>query len=141
MAKPLSPQARRLLDDANFGHLATLMPDGAPKVEPVWVGREGDQVIITSDARSMKVMNITRDDRVALSVIDFADPYEQLLIRGRVCEIREDPELEVLDRFSRNYLDRPFPRRSWTSRVVLVIEPSLVRHYRSTLSDPRTTRP
>ena len=38
----LCPDARRLLDAPNFGHLATLMADGAPKVEPVWVAREGD---------------------------------------------------------------------------------------------------
>ena len=38
--------ARRLLDGANYGHLATLFADGAPKVDPVWVGREGDLVLV-----------------------------------------------------------------------------------------------
>ena len=45
MTVALSDDARRLLDGANFGHLSTLMPDGAPKVEPVWVAREGDRVL------------------------------------------------------------------------------------------------
>ena len=37
----LSDDARRLLDGASFAHLATLQADGSPKVEPVWVAREG----------------------------------------------------------------------------------------------------
>ena len=44
----LDDDARRLLDGANYGHLATLMADGSPKVEPVWVGREGDRVLVTA---------------------------------------------------------------------------------------------
>ena len=61
------------------------------------------------------------------------DPYDQLLIRGRVVEIRPDEDLSVLDSISRKYLGGPFPRRKWSQRVVLVIEPSLVRAYQSPL--------
>ncbi len=52
--------------------------------------------------------------------------------------MRPDPELETLDVFSEKYLGVPFPRRSWSERVVLVIRPTLARHYRSGLRDPRT---
>jgi PPOX class probable F420-dependent enzyme len=134
----LSDDARRLLDGANFGHLSTLMPDGAPKVEPVWVGREGDRVLVTTDGRSIKARNVVGDARVALSITAFDDPYDQLLIRGRVVEVRADDDLEELDRFSQRYLGAPFARRRWSQRVVLVIEPSLARAYHSPLRDPRT---
>jgi hypothetical protein len=30
----------------NFAHLATLMPDGSPQSVPIWVGREGDRILI-----------------------------------------------------------------------------------------------
>ena len=50
----LSQDARRLLDSPNFASVATLMPDGAPKVEPVWVGREGDHILIATDSRGVK---------------------------------------------------------------------------------------
>jgi PPOX class probable F420-dependent enzyme len=134
----LGDDARRLLDGANFGHLSTLMPDGAPKVEPVWVGREGDRVLVTTDGRSIKARNVAGDPRVAVSVTAFDDPYDQLLIRGRVVEVRPDDDLEELDRFSQRYLGAPFGRRRWSQRVVLVIEPSLARAYHSPLRDPRT---
>ncbi|HEX7097551.1 MAG TPA: TIGR03618 family F420-dependent PPOX class oxidoreductase [Acidimicrobiales bacterium] len=136
----LSAEVCRLLDGANFGHLATLMPTGEPKVDPVWVGRDGDHVLVATDARSIKAKNATHDPRVALSVIAFDDPYDQALIRGVVVEVRLDDDLTVLDELSRKYLGTEFPRRRWPSRVVLVIEPTLARHYRSPLVDPRVGR-
>ena len=78
--RALGAEARRLIDGVNFAHLATLMADGTPKVEPVWVAREGDRVLVTTDAKSIKARNVERDARVALSVTAFDDPYDQLLI-------------------------------------------------------------
>ena len=133
MGVALGDDARRLLDGPNFGHLSTLMADGAPKVEPVWVMREGDRIVVTTDARSIKAANVARDARVALSVTAAGDPYEQLLVRGRVVEVRPDEDLAVLDAFAQKYLGAPFPRRRWSERVVIVIEPDLARHYVSKL--------
>ncbi|MGE4650464.1 MAG: TIGR03618 family F420-dependent PPOX class oxidoreductase [Myxococcota bacterium] len=133
MARALDANVKRLLDAPNFASLATLMPDGAPKVEPVWVGREGDLVLIATDSRSLKGRNLDADGRVALSVTDYENPYEQALIRGRVIETRDDNDLQVLDALSQQYLGKPFPRRKWTSRVVYVVEASVARYYQSPL--------
>ncbi len=121
------------MDAPNFASLATLMPDGSPKVEPVWVGREGDLVLIATDSRSLKGRNLDADGRVALSVTDYENPYEQVLIRGRVVETRDDNDLQVLDTLSQQYLGKPFPRRKWSSRVVYVVEASVARYYQSPL--------
>ena len=129
----LSAEAKALLDGANFAHLATLQPDGSPKVEPVWVASEGDRVLVTSDANSIKGRNISGDDRVAISLVAFDNPYEQLLIRGRVVETRPDDDLAFLDRLAQRYTGAPFPRRKWRARAVYVIEPSVARYYRSPL--------
>src|SRR4051794_28803417 len=53
----LDADSRRLLDAANFAYISTLMADGAPRVEPVWIGREGDRVLITTDRKSLKSIN------------------------------------------------------------------------------------
>ncbi len=134
MAAVLSPEARRLLDGRNVAHLATLMPDGAPKVEPVWVGREGDLVLVTTDVKSIKAKNLQHDPRVALSVTG-PNPYHQLLIRGELIEVRPDDELVAMDALAQKYLGQPFPRRRWSGRVVLVLRPTLARYYESSLSD------
>jgi hypothetical protein len=53
MAIPLSNEIRALLD-ANFAHLATLMADGSPQSVPIWVGREGDRILICTGEGSLK---------------------------------------------------------------------------------------
>ncbi len=134
MSKPLDDNVRRLLDAPNFGHLSTLMEDGSPKVEPTWVGREGDYVLIATDSRGIKGQNIARDPRIALSVTSMDNPYEQALIRGRVIETRDDNDLKVLDELSHQYLSTDFPRRKWSSRVVYVIAAKVARYYQSPLT-------
>ena len=137
----LNDDARRLLDGANFAHLTTLQPTGQPKSDVVWVARDGDHILVATDAKSIKVRNVAADKRVALSLVDFDDPYDQLLVRGVVAEVRPDEDLAVLDSMSQKYLGGPFPRRKWSERVVLVIEPRVVRAYRSPLRDPRAHDP
>ncbi len=137
MAKKLNDDMKRLIDAANFAHLATVQPDGSPKVEPVWIGREGDRIVVATDRKSLKSINLERDPRVAISLVSRDNPYEQLLIRGRVVESRDDNDLVGLDALSEAYLGKPFPRRKWSSRVLYLIEPSVARHYVSPLVDPR----
>jgi PPOX class probable F420-dependent enzyme len=129
----LSDDAKRLLDGANVAHLATLQEDGSPKVEPVWVAREEDRVLITSDANTLKGRNLERDPRVALSIVDFDNPYEQLLIRGRVVRVIPDDDLAFLDSLAKRYTSAPFGRRKWKRRVIYVIEPHVARYYLSPL--------
>ena len=133
MTKPLSEDARRLIDAPNFAHLTTLMEDGFPKAEPVWVARDGDRIVLCTDRKSIKSINIDRDPRVALSITDFANPYEQLLVRGRVVEAREDNDLTWMDALSQKYLGGPFPRRKWSSRVAYFIAADVARYYLSPL--------
>jgi PPOX class probable F420-dependent enzyme len=127
MKTRLNDDARRLLRGANYGYLSTLMPGGEPKVEPVWLDHEDDLVLITTDGTSIKSRNAEADARVALAMTSFEDPYDQLLIRGRIAEVRQDDDLTFLDRMSVKYIGVPFPKREWERRVVLVIEPSVVR--------------
>jgi len=42
----LSNEVKALADGPNFAHLATLMLDGSPQCAPVWLGREGDRILI-----------------------------------------------------------------------------------------------
>jgi PPOX class probable F420-dependent enzyme len=118
----LSDETKRLLDGANFAHLATLMPDGSPQSVPVWVGREGDRIVICTGETSLKGRNTARDPRVALSIVDFHNPYSEVQIRGRAVERRPDPDLKVMDPISHKYTGKPFPMRQPEGRIVLIIE-------------------
>lgn len=117
----LSDDTKRLLDHANFAHLATLMPDGSPQSVPVWIGREGDHIVISTGKNSLKARNTARDPRVAISIVEFADPYSELQIRGHVVERRPDPEFKLMDPISMKYIGKPFPMRS-PDQMALIIE-------------------
>lgn len=125
---PLKPEVRDLLSRANFGHLATLMPDGSPNVTPVWIDLDGDHILIGSSEGTLKVKNLHRDPRLALSVVDFANPYEEVQIRGRVIEFRDDSDFKAVDATSRKYTGKPFPWRNPEGRVALVIEVEKARY-------------
>jgi len=128
MPIPLSSQIRVLVDGPNFAHLATLMPDGSPQSVPVWVGREGDLILICTGAGSLKAKNTRRDPRVALSIIDVHDPYQEAQLRGRVVERRPDGDFTYMDAISHEYTGAPFPSRSPEGRVALVIEIEKARY-------------
>jgi len=122
MAVPLSPSAKALIDRRNFAHLATLMEDGAPHSAPVWIAREGELITIVTEDGSLKGRNTARDPRVAISIVDFVDPYEEVQIQGRVIERRRDADLKVYDAMSRKYVGRDWPYRDEEGPIVLVIE-------------------
>jgi PPOX class probable F420-dependent enzyme len=128
MTIPLTEEIERLLDRPNFVHLATIMSDGSPQSVPVWVGREGDRIIICTGERSLKARNTLRDPRVAMSVVDFHDPYIEAQIRGRVVERRPDPDLKIMDPISHKYTGKPFPFRSPEGRIALIIEVDKARY-------------
>ena len=70
--------------------LATVLPDGTPHVVPVWFVIDGDQVVFTIPADSVKGRNIQRDPRVALVVDDVEPPYAFVHLRGTAA-ISTDP--------------------------------------------------
>lgn len=121
MAMALPDGVKKLIDGPNFAHLATIMPDGSPQSAPVWVTREGDRILVGTGEGSLKAKNTRRDPRVALSIVDFGDPYTEAQVRGRVVERRPDPSFAVKDATSRKYTGKAFPWRN-PDGVTLVIE-------------------
>jgi PPOX class probable F420-dependent enzyme len=121
---PLPREVENLLDRPNFAHLATLRKDGSPQVDPVWIAREGDLLLVGTGERTRKARNARRDPRVAVSIVDFDDPYEEAILQGRVVEHRPDDDLQIMDAISRKYTGKEFPWRNPQGRIVLVIEVS-----------------
>ena len=128
MSTTLSPEVKNLIDRPNFAHLATLMPDGSPQSVPVWIGREGEHIVICTGEGSLKAKNTRRDPRVALSIVEFTNPYEEVQIRGRVIERRADSDFKMMDAVSHKYTGKPFPMRSPEGRVALIVEVEKVRY-------------
>jgi PPOX class probable F420-dependent enzyme len=128
MAHALSQEIKQLVDRPNFAHLSTLMADGSPQSVPVWVGREGERILVCTSEGSLKAANTRRDPRVALSIVDFQNPYEEAQLRGRVVERRPDSDLRIMDPVAHKYTGKPFPMRDPQGRVALVIEIDKARY-------------
>jgi PPOX class probable F420-dependent enzyme len=121
-------EQRALFDGKNFGHLATIMPDGSPQVSPVWVALDGDDVIVNTAEGRLKTRNVRREARVAISVADQQDPYSKVVVRGVVVEMTHEGADESIDRLAKKYLgqDRYPWRNPDEHRVVLRIRPQHV---------------
>ena len=118
----LNPDARHVLDGTSLAHLATVLPDGSPHTVPVWVGTHGDHVVFLTGPRSRKARNLRRDPRVALSLTPADNPFQPVIVRGRVVEWLEgDAAWEIIDQISTKYTGQPYSREQ--ERVVAVIEP------------------
>ncbi|MFD0257653.1 PPOX class F420-dependent oxidoreductase [Kitasatospora indigofera] len=82
MTSLFNDAVRKLLDAPHSAVLATLNPDGAPQTSVVWVGREGDEVVVSTAAGRRKEKNVRRDPRVSLTVYDRDNPDVYAEVRG-----------------------------------------------------------
>jgi PPOX class probable F420-dependent enzyme len=122
MIMMLDPDVRRVLDGTSIAHLASVLPDGAPHSVPVWVDTQGDRVAFLTGPDSRKARNLRRDPRVALSLTPADNPYQPVLVRGRVVEwLQGDAAWAIVDRISTKYTGNPYPRDD--ERVIALIEP------------------
>ena len=111
----LPDDVRGLFEGRNYAHIATVLPSGKPHTVPIWVGVEDDRIVFFTQEQSRKARNLARDPHVALSVVDFDQPYRSAWVRGRVVGTRTgDDALAVIDRISEKYIGGPFPMRSGT---------------------------
>jgi PPOX class probable F420-dependent enzyme len=66
------------------GHLATVREDGRPHVAPVWIIRDGGDIVFTTWHTSVKGRNIARTGQAALSVDDLGEGSSYVSIEGTV---------------------------------------------------------
>lgn len=121
----LPDDLRRILDGTPIAHIATVLPDGAPHSVPIWIASHDDHVVFLTGPGSRKAANLRRDPRVAISLTPENNPFEPVIIRGKVIEWLEgDQAWEIIDQISIKYLGSPYPREQ--ERIIGVIE--LERH-------------
>ncbi|HVL33341.1 MAG TPA: PPOX class F420-dependent oxidoreductase [Actinomycetota bacterium] len=112
----------------NFAHLATIDPDGAPHVAPVWVDVEENAILVNTAKDRVKERNAREDPRVAISVHDQDNPYRMVSVTGRVVEITATGADDHIDEMAKKYLGQDqYPNRnSAEQRVIMKIEPERV---------------
>ena len=120
---------RDLFQKKAFAHVATVGPEGAPQVTPVWVDYDGTHVRFNTAKGRVKVRNLARNPRVALAIQDPDNPYRYVQIRGRVVEATEEGADAHIDALAKKYLSKdryPF-RQPGEVRVMYKIRPERVQ--------------
>ena len=102
MGISLSGATIRLLDGRNSAVLATLNADGSPQTSAMWVGRDGNDLLMSTVQGRVKYRNMLRDPRVSVTVHDAADPENYVELRGRAM-ITPDPGGRLDNRLSWKY--------------------------------------
>jgi PPOX class probable F420-dependent enzyme len=128
LSAKLNGKTVRLIDGKNFAFLATIMPDGAPHVAPVWIDREGDTILVNTAMGRVKQRNVSRESRVALSVADQNNMYDKVVIRGRVTSQTLEGADAHIDKLAKKYIGKDkYPWRApGEKRVMIKIEPTQI---------------
>ncbi|MEU8833515.1 PPOX class F420-dependent oxidoreductase [Streptomyces sp900116325] len=131
MTAALSEELRSLLDTPVFVTVATIQPDGSPQLSPVWVKRDGDDVLFSTTRGRRKEQNLSRDPRVSVVVQPFAAPYTYAEIRG-VAALTTEGGDELIDELSVKYTGKKYAEFNPASdddddeRVVVRITPEKI---------------
>ena len=88
MPVSLTTAVRTFLDEVHFGTLATVNPQGIPSQVLVWYMLDGNDILVSTPAKSYKVRNLRANPWASLSV---SEGPRYLTVRGRTT-IDEDPE-------------------------------------------------
>jgi PPOX class probable F420-dependent enzyme len=99
--------------------------DGAPHVTPVWIDTDGEHILFNTAKGRAKYNSLVRNPIVAVSVVDKANDFRTLWVKGTAELVEEGADAHI-DRLAQKYLGQetyPF-RKATEQRVTVRIVPT-----------------
>jgi hypothetical protein len=94
----------------------------------MWVDADDEHILINTEVGRQKFLNVKRDPRVTVTVIDADNPYHYGEVRGTVVEEVTGPEARAhIDKVAMKYTGKPYANAIKTERVLLRIAPERQR--------------
>ena len=124
MTLEIPDKARALLERPVLCDLATVRPDGAPQVNPMWFKWDGELLWFTHTNFRQKYKNIAHEPRVSISITDPDSKYEYLEVRGVVEVIEADPEATMFQTLSEWYDGKAVVPADAKDRVKIGVRPT-----------------
>jgi PPOX class probable F420-dependent enzyme len=108
-----------------FANLATVLPSGGPQVTPIWFDFTNGRIRINTARGRVKDKAMTANAKVALSIMDPANPYRYIQIRGKVIRATETGAVAHIDSLAKKYMgvDKYPYHQAGEVRVTYEIEP------------------
>jgi len=119
------PETHQDLLQANVAMLATIGQDGFPQVTALWfLFDEGGTIKMSLNTRRQKVKNLQAHPECSFFLLDTANPYRTLEIRGRA-RIEPDADYAFARKLGAKYGEVDFRAidRPGDTRVVVSLEP------------------
>lgn len=117
---PIDADLKALATDRNFAALTTLMPDGQPQTQLMWVHADDDHLLLNTEVGRQKFRNVEGDPRVTVTVFDRENPYRYVEARGRVASTEEgDAARAQIDELAQKYTGKDYANPIGSPRVVL----------------------
>jgi PPOX class probable F420-dependent enzyme len=107
----------------NFAALTTLMGDGQPQTQLMWVHADDEHLLINTEVHRQKYKNVERDPRVTVTVFSNENPYQYVEARGRVVgTIGGDEARSNIDELAQKYMGADeYPNPIESERVILKV--------------------
>jgi PPOX class probable F420-dependent enzyme len=110
-----------------FAAVALSLADGTPQVTPIWFDWDGTHIILNTARGRVKDKVMHRGGKVALLIVDPANPYRYLQLRGSVVAETEEGAFDVICDLNLKYRgNRDYPKRPGEVRVTYHILPEQV---------------
>lgn len=120
----LHPTVFELANEPNYAAFTTLLPSGHPQTQMMWIGTDGQHLLVNTEIHRQKFRNVERDPRVTVMIRDEDNPYRYVEVRGEVVEKVRGPEARAhIDQLSHKYMGGPYQNPIQTERVMLRISP------------------
>lgn len=104
MSDVIPEQYTGLLQSTALAHVATIGPRGEPQSSPLWFGWDGEFLRFAQlVGYDRKRRNLERDPRVAISIVDPANIYRYIEVRGIVERIEPDVNRAFINAMARKY--------------------------------------
>jgi len=112
----------------NYAQVAMLMPNGSLANNVVAFVWDGEYVRFSTLKARQKYKNLAGDQRVALCIVDPANPWRYLEIRGNV-EIADDTDRSFINSIAKKYMGQdayPFDKLG-DERITFTVKPTRIR--------------
>lgn len=127
MTTPEIPDSHKDLLSAQVGVLGTIGASGRPQLSAIWFLAEGDTVRFSLNTARQKVKNLQANPKASFIIIDPANPFKYVELRGDV-EITPDDDYAFASKVGAKYGGADLRTRDQPgeSRVVVTMKPARI---------------